>query len=274
VTLETERVMKTANALGLGQRHLRVLRRKFDDIDIDGSGTIDPEEFFDAIGEKKSPLSEELFRIMCVDSASGIDFESFVSVSLVYCSYTKEDILKFCFDLFDKDDSGALDEREFVALCEAVNNGDPLFAGNFAAALKKLDLNQDGLIDFDEFKELDRHNPLLFYPAFRMQDSLQKRTLGERRWVRVLENINYHAKRREYETTHGFQPPTSFFDIYKEKLYVKLGWHSYLAHPPVDLEFIAALSRTGSKSTRTDDEDDFVGSVTTEGPPLALVAGS
>ena len=39
--------------------------------------------------------------------------------------------------------------------------------------------NSDGQIDFDEFRAMDKAFPLLFFPAFRMQDSLQAKFLGE-----------------------------------------------------------------------------------------------
>jgi len=38
--------------------------------------------------------------------------------------------------------------------------------------------NSDGLIDFEEFRAMDKAFPLLFFPAFRLQDSLQKHFLG------------------------------------------------------------------------------------------------
>ncbi|KAJ8602265.1 hypothetical protein CTAYLR_003655 [Chrysophaeum taylorii] len=241
---------RIATSLGLIQSHLRVLREKFDDIDVDGSGTIDPSEFYEAIGETKSPLSDELFRVMDVDGSKRIDFEEFVTISLVYCMYSKDDILKFCFDLFDADASGAIDEREFGDLCAAVNNGDPLFKGNFQGALEHLDVNENGLIDFEEFKALDRHNPLLFYPAFRMQDRLQKHTLGEKLWVRIMENVAYHVRRRDYEATHGRLFPVSKWDMYKEQFFVRLGWKDYRVHPPVDLDYLASQMKVPRTPTR------------------------
>ena len=81
----------------------------------------------------KTPLTDELFRIMDLDGNQRIDFNEpatrafrntpfpnqnknsfsyrFVAIALVYCMYTKDDILKFCFDLFDLDGSGTIDER-------------------------------------------------------------------------------------------------------------------------------------------------------------------
>ena len=78
-------------ALGLSQRQLRILKEKFDDIDVDGSGAqlratrtractgpagnIDHEEFFETMGEVRSKLTDELFRIMDLDGNARIDFD-------------------------------------------------------------------------------------------------------------------------------------------------------------------------------------------------------
>ncbi|CAN0524711.1 unnamed protein product, partial [Laminaria digitata] len=82
------------------------------------------------------------------------------------------------FRQYDIDDSGAIDEQEFRELARTVNNASPMFPGNFAKALQDFDANSDGLIDFDEFRAMDKAFPLLFFPAFRLQDSLQRHFLG------------------------------------------------------------------------------------------------
>jgi len=61
-----------------------------------------------------------------------------------------------------------------------VNNAAPLFPGNFAEAISQFDTNDDGLIDFNEFMELDKRYPLVLFPAFRLQDRMMKKTLGEK----------------------------------------------------------------------------------------------
>ena len=96
-------------------------------------------------------------------------------VCVTYCMYTRKDILKFVFDVFDKDGSGTIDEKEFIHLCNTVNNAAPLFPGNFAEAISQFDTNDDGLIDFNEFMELDKRYPLVLFPAFRLQDRMTKK---------------------------------------------------------------------------------------------------
>mgnify|MGYP003886487975 CR=1 FL=1 len=102
--------------------------------------------------------------------------------------YKEEDIYEFVFQTFDKDCSGNIDEEEFLDLARTVNNAEvcyafvlrttdaliygveaatsanwppeknnylqPLFPGNFKTALEQFDQNDDGLIDFVEFKQV------------------------------------------------------------------------------------------------------------------------
>ena len=112
--------------------------------------------------------------------ASLSKFEEYIMVCVTYCMYTRKDILRFVFDVFDKDGSGTIDEKEFIVLCNTVNNAAPLFPGNFAEAIGQFDTNDDGLIDFNEFMELDKRYPLVLFPAFRLQDRMTKKTLGEK----------------------------------------------------------------------------------------------
>ena len=63
------------------------------------------------------------------------------------------------------------------------------------------------VFDFDEFRNLNDRCPMILHPAFRMQDKLQKYTLGEEEWVKVMENINYWQKIKEYTDKEGEAPP-------------------------------------------------------------------
>ena len=123
-------------------------------------------------------------------------------------------------------------------MCVAVSAGDPLFSGNFRMALENFDTNDDGLIDFDEFRNLNDRYPMILHPAFRMQDKLQKYTLGEEEWVKVMENINYWQKIKEYTDKEGEAPPSSRWERFREKYLRKC-----FGHPPVDLEYIASQSK-------------------------------
>lgn len=237
--LSRENAIKLSKALGLTKHHLWQLRECFCDIDMDESGTIDVADMCKSIGEAVTPLVVAVFRMLDINSKQRIDFDEFVAFALVYCMYTRDDVLKLCFDHFDADKSGFIDEDEFVALCRAVNNGEPLFEGNFRHALAKVDLNADGIVDFDEFKALDKRMPLILYPAFRLQDNLQKKTLGATTWLRIMENVAYYLRHRGEDG----EPPVSKFHIVAHMLLVRIGLDGYDPHPPVDLDYLARFAK-------------------------------
>jgi hypothetical protein len=56
--------------------------------------------------------------------------------------------------------------------------------GNLQTGLEMFDMNKDGKVDFNEFKELNRNFPQLLYPAFRIQISMMRYTLGQRWWAK------------------------------------------------------------------------------------------
>ena len=147
-----------------------------------------------------------------------LDFDEFLQALSTYCMFNKDQILKFCFDTFDADNSGTIEEDEFMAMCSAVSNSDPTFPGNFKNALERFDTNDDGLIDFEEFKLINSRYPLVLFPAFRLQDRMQKKTLGDSYWYKVARIKAKEEYIEEYKRTHdGAPPPRSawekFWDI-------------------------------------------------------------
>jgi len=53
-------------------------------------------------------------------------------------------------------------------------------------------VNEDGLIDYSEFLTLDSRYPLILFPAFRLQDTMQRNSLGDdhRKW----RHVTFHMK--------------------------------------------------------------------------------
>ncbi len=100
--------------LGITSKHVERLKCRFDQIDIDKSGSIDRDELFLTINEKESIITEKLFSLIDIDKSGTIEFEEFVRICVTYCIYNKRDILQFCFDCFDKDASGFLEEDEYI----------------------------------------------------------------------------------------------------------------------------------------------------------------
>ncbi|ETV85865.1 hypothetical protein H257_02413 [Aphanomyces astaci] len=210
ITLESQRTIDTVLKYQMGQCELRKLKEVFNYIDVDRTGQISFEEFFEFIDENRNPYSESLFRLIDTDGSGTIDYEEFVHALTSYCMFTREEILQFAFKTFDDDDSGSIDESEFAKLANMVNDGKPLFTGNFNRALKEFDKKNEGVIDFTGFDLLNRRYPMILFPCFRLQDRIQKATLGEAHWLRIHQRYYDMLKDDLFRKKHGgAAPPVS-----------------------------------------------------------------
>eukprot|EP01038_Epipyxis_sp_PR26KG_P005503 gene5503-7618_t len=233
VILKDPKAIEAAQALDLSQWHIQRLKARFDKIDIDGSGNIDYDEFFESVGELRSPFTDKLFALIDLDGSGTIEFDEYVRVMATYCMFSQDEILRFCFECFDVDRSGTIDEKEFIELCKTINNASPTFPSNFRRALEEFDVNDDGLIDYSEFLLIDKRYPLMLFPAFRLQDVMQRNSLGETVWVKVIENYRRRQAIEDYKAEHGGRlPPDSplvalgkvFLPcFFREKVHISVG---------------------------------------------------
>jgi Ca2+-binding EF-hand superfamily protein len=203
--------------LDLTQRDLRKLKMMFEEIDVDRAGSVDPEEFFAMLNDDgggvrqtlQSPLTDRLFRLIDLDGSGTLEFEEFVHLCGTYAVHSRLEIARFCFDTFDVHGQGFLDEGGFLRLLSGLEQKTPAFPGNFKMALAEFDSNGDGNIDWQEFRALFEKYFSVFYPAFLLQDRIHECTLGHKRWVQILERHSRKMAAADWILQHnGGLPPT------------------------------------------------------------------
>ncbi|KAF0756894.1 hypothetical protein AaE_004449 [Aphanomyces astaci] len=209
ITLESQRTIDTVLKYQMGQCELRKLKEVFNYIDVDRTGQISFEEFFEFIDENRNPYSESLFRLigemtsaMCV---AGTD-TMFVDTDGSGTNHTPTPLLVSYMCMI----ASLRILSEFAKLANMVNDGKPLFTGNFNRALKEFDKKNEGVIDFTGFDLLNRRYPMILFPCFRLQDRIQKATLGEAHWLRIHQRYYDMLKDDLFRKKHGgAAPPVS-----------------------------------------------------------------
>eukprot|EP00941_MAST-03F_sp_MAST-3F-sp1_P004461 g4461.t1 len=180
VPVADERVQKVVDHLQLEKVHLRKLFKAFSKYDKDRSGTIDLEEFYMMVGEKPSVFGDSIFSLIDVDGSGGLEFSEFVEATATFCMMGKEDMLKFCFYIFDKDKNGYIEEDELQDLISILHTAGT--TANVESSLLAMASERANKITFKQFTAMNEDYPQVLYPAFRMQHSLQEITLGSSYW--------------------------------------------------------------------------------------------
>jgi Ca2+-binding EF-hand superfamily protein len=210
---EGTKIEREAHALskkaGLTQQDLRKLKTQFRLIDVDDSGTIDRKEFMSYLNINSTPFTDALCQMYDADNNGVIDFEEFICAQIKYCAMNQEAILQFCFDAVDKDKSETISEEQVVAIVQALHNNfdqPSHYTGNTRKCLQRFEMEEDGYLDFTQFLATARRYPMIFYPAFQLQGTLQEGSLGEKRWLRLAADLYRKSQIWEFYVHNGHFP--------------------------------------------------------------------
>ena len=131
------------------------LRQAFDAFDTSNNGTISMGEFKDAMKKVKNQISDEeienIFNSIDVGADGEIHYLEFLAATLQAHGRITEERLAEAFDRIDSDDSGVISKQNLRELL-----GTDYSDKKIDEMLKEVDINNDGGITFDEFREIFR----------------------------------------------------------------------------------------------------------------------
>jgi len=177
-------------ALLLRESDVGLLFKLFMQIDEDESGEVSMTELLTFLGLQQNKFAQSVFAIMDEDKSGQIDFREFVVAAWNYCTLSKGTLVMFAFDLYDDDHSGFIDGEEVEAMLRDVYGREfssAPQANHIIVSLRKMseESGRSDLsikIDHAEFFDFCRNHPGLLYPAFRLQNQLRAKILGEAFW--------------------------------------------------------------------------------------------
>ncbi|OQS07709.1 hypothetical protein THRCLA_00297, partial [Thraustotheca clavata] len=202
-------------ALGMKTTEVQKLVDVFNDIDVNCSGLINLVEFYYLLDTPQNPYTLGVLRLSQErKDPNKLEIDDFIQIICKFARMQPREVITFCFETFDEDESGALDNDEFLNLCKAIQvDGKGFFDGNFKRAMENFDKNGDGLLDMQEFQQINVQYPLVFYPLFQFQVKVITNTLGWWKWYQITYREMKIASWRNYMHTHlGREPPLQYQD--------------------------------------------------------------
>lgn len=119
-----------------------------------------------------------------------------------FCTRSKASISTFAFDIFDDDDSGALNTDEITDMVKRIY-GKKGLSHDIKLIIKKMDKNKDNNIDKKEFIACVNSFPALLFPAFHLQTTFREHVVNEKFWIE--KQLQAEAIRRNPDVVELFR---------------------------------------------------------------------
>lgn len=130
--------------------------------------------------------------LTCASLGSGeMDFTEFILATYNYCTFNKYALIRFAFELYDADSSGAIDTDEMSNMLKDVYGKSALKKNKQAQyVLEKISIlgeqaTGDMEVPYPLFEDFCNKHPALLFPAFILQSTLRNKIIGERFWKRL-----------------------------------------------------------------------------------------
>mmetsp|Transcript_5988 Transcript_5988/g.18033 ORF Transcript_5988/g.18033 Transcript_5988/m.18033 type:complete len:536 (+) Transcript_5988:102-1709(+) len=138
-------------AANMNERELVEVRKAFDEVDSDHSGTITVEEMRYALEKLGNKVGDSellsMWDTFDLDGNGTIEYEEFLAATADLNKINTADNFRYAFKNFDKDGDGRITVDEVLDALKDIGV-EPEHAREIVA---DADLNSDGVIDFDEF---------------------------------------------------------------------------------------------------------------------------
>ena len=131
----------------------------FNQIDVNGDGKITKDEFFKGLEKKINSKNlknevDKIFNNLDMDKSGFIEYEEFVRAAVNKEFLMNEEILRFAFRYFDKDNSGEITFDEIEEVFKDSVTKKSKVKNYLSSIIKQVDSNGDGKISFDEFSAI------------------------------------------------------------------------------------------------------------------------
>ncbi|OMJ76356.1 hypothetical protein SteCoe_24298 [Stentor coeruleus] len=152
--------VKISQEIPFSQEELLMLEQRFRRLDKDGSGMLEPNEFFDIPELAQNPLVQRVISVFDKNKDGNISFYEFVTgISKLSEAGSEEDKMRFLFSIYDIENDGYISNGElFKVLKMMVGNNltDVQLQQLVDRTIIRADEDFDGKISYEEFCKMIR----------------------------------------------------------------------------------------------------------------------
>ena len=128
----------------------------FNQLDTDGDGKINKNDLLKGLKPKTESKTFEMdvdriYRNIDMDNNGFIQYEEFVRAAVSKEKFVDDQILKFAFRYFDKDNSGEISRNELEAIFKQGVTDQTKIQEALDQIINEVDENRDGIIQYSEF---------------------------------------------------------------------------------------------------------------------------
>lgn len=161
---------EVSKEIPFNEQELLTLEQRFRRLDVDGSGVLEPNEFFNIPELAQNPLVQRVISVFDKNGDGNISFYEFVTgLSKLSGSSREEDKLRFLFSIYDINNDGYITNGELFRVLQMMvgkNLSDTQLQQLVDRTIIQADEDFDGKISFPEFcnmvRGMDIGNKLTF----------------------------------------------------------------------------------------------------------------
>ena len=147
--------MQSKEEFAFTKAELKVLLKNFNELDMDGSVFLEPNELFDVPELKDNPIVQRIVNVFDENNDGCISFYEFVNGLSSLASGSKPiEKYKFAFKIYDYNGDGYIsngDLYHMIKLMVKDSLGDIHIQQLVDRTMQAADLDKDGLLTFEEF---------------------------------------------------------------------------------------------------------------------------
>lgn len=177
----------TLDFLALTEKDVLHLLTKFEEMDPEREGYITPDTLFKHVKQHRTIVADGVFDMLgSLDEHGRLDFGEWVKFLCTLCCFHKEEMLRFLYKMYDPDNHGYILHKHLLEILTNLHSDRVSNHGRINRCLQEFDIRPENRMTWDEFGTMNDRFPILFFPAYQLQQTLKIYFLGEAWWDHKL----------------------------------------------------------------------------------------